>query len=647
MTRTRALTSPLLLLLTLTACGATEGPPLDATTSTEALLTHPEVGTWCSAIWPNTGWTFVWDSAQDATVCAGASGVDVRRTGNFLTSGWNTVEVRCAPNYFWLYVGWGAQALQWAFDAAAQTQTGGRCEFFVTMGSTPRTDPDSPSGACTGATSQSFGQLVDATGATHKLVGCAGHVKWSDRATLCGWGWKPASAATWAAHTPSMAVAHNYWTDDNLYYRGPATSCAVSAVSVSGFSACSADDPMRVCTPSGSDPEGNQCNWTGCRLGSSSNATFGGCVNNEFAGTLCERVAEAPPPPAPSYPLDVPALHQSVLSQLDAGVGGYQLVTLDASGGVALRHVGGRASSFPTPMTATQRMSGASMAKAITGTALLAVLEDLQRRGFRVDADSTIAAYLPSTWTVPARSGAITFRQLAAHGAGFSREQCNAEDLQGVRAMVEAGPALATGTIDYHGCNYALLRVLIAYLVEGPTAWRPFEGDPTTLGRLTAESYRNYVRGKVLTPAGLPFLEEFYADATTPTQYFRPDGSICSGITNEQSVERGGPGFWVYTATEYARFQQALWSGKILGPAALAELRLRASVPYEFGVMRWVEPYGSSYEHGGGGGGGCGPSSIWVTHPNGYTTVLMSNAGDVAVASQAPLRNAFNAAFHP
>jgi hypothetical protein len=45
---------------------------------------------------------------------------------------------------------------------------------------------------------------------------------------------------------------------------------------------------MRVCPASGSDTEGNHCNWTTCGYGSTQNGWFGGCMGNLTAGTLCQ-----------------------------------------------------------------------------------------------------------------------------------------------------------------------------------------------------------------------------------------------------------------------------------------------------------------------------------------------------------------------
>lgn len=118
------------------------------------------------------------------------------------------------------------------------------------------------------------------------MIGCAGTVTWDNRASLCGAGYVPASANEWRTHSAGLAPAHNYWTNDDLRYTGSGSgSCSVEYTT--GFS-CGANQPMRVCTPGGTDPEGNLCNWTNCGIGGTApNAYFGGCVGNTTAGTLC------------------------------------------------------------------------------------------------------------------------------------------------------------------------------------------------------------------------------------------------------------------------------------------------------------------------------------------------------------------------
>jgi hypothetical protein len=115
------------------------------------------------------------------------------------------------------------------------------------------------------------------------MVGCSGAVTWPQRISLCGSGSRVCGADEWTMYI-SAVPTHDYWTDENLRYSGAPGACAVSNTD---GNLCTPDQPMRVCTATGSDPEGNRCNWTGCGFQQTSNAYFGGCDGNTTAGTLC------------------------------------------------------------------------------------------------------------------------------------------------------------------------------------------------------------------------------------------------------------------------------------------------------------------------------------------------------------------------
>jgi hypothetical protein len=126
------------------------------------------------------------------------------------------------------------------------------------------------------------------------MVGCAGSVLWQNRGTLCGLGYHPATAIEWQSFWGNTAPTRDYWTNDNLGYAGSGTSscAAVDPLNNQGNQEagypCPSGQPMRICTAAGTDPNGNQCNWTKCGLGvNSPNEYFGGCAGNSTAGTIC------------------------------------------------------------------------------------------------------------------------------------------------------------------------------------------------------------------------------------------------------------------------------------------------------------------------------------------------------------------------
>lgn len=132
---------------------------------------------------------------------------------------------------------------------------------------------------------------------TDTMVGCAGVVAFADRDTLCSDGWTPCSAVQWRTGRGGDVPSYDYWTNDSLRYDSETcggfgggcvpseTGCFVDEISGTD---CGEDTPMRVCTPDGDDPLGNQCNWTNCGYRMHApNHYFGGCAGNNTAGTLC------------------------------------------------------------------------------------------------------------------------------------------------------------------------------------------------------------------------------------------------------------------------------------------------------------------------------------------------------------------------
>jgi hypothetical protein len=162
-------------------------------------------------------------------------------------------------------------------DASAPDQFFGGCVFNTTAGAVcvPST------GCADGSVEQVFEK---------GMVGCAGSVAYGSRASLCGSGYQPATAAQWVANRGGAVPNHDYWTDDSLKWGGSGPSaCFVS--NTTGSDTCGAS-PMRVCTTAGSDPEGNTCTWTHCGLDANApDQFFGGCISN--AGTLCMPALQA------------------------------------------------------------------------------------------------------------------------------------------------------------------------------------------------------------------------------------------------------------------------------------------------------------------------------------------------------------------
>lgn len=175
---------------------------------------------------------------------------------------------------------------------------GNHCNWFDCAFDSGGTTPNDHFGGCAGNTTAGTLCVPDSGCAdgsveqrfTRGMVGCAASVTYPNAAQLCTAGYTLAYDSDWLRYRAGAAPTHDYWTaTPPQHYSGTASACI--ATTNASDPACPADTPMRVCVPSGTDPEGNRCNWTNC--GSSSgysttaNEYMGGCFGNTTAGALC------------------------------------------------------------------------------------------------------------------------------------------------------------------------------------------------------------------------------------------------------------------------------------------------------------------------------------------------------------------------
>lgn len=84
----------------------------------------PDVGYYGSWVWPNAGWNLIWGNPGDgnSNPASTASGAVIKRSGMYSATGTNIVEAWCAPNYYWIYQGYGIQPFGWTFHDADERQ---------------------------------------------------------------------------------------------------------------------------------------------------------------------------------------------------------------------------------------------------------------------------------------------------------------------------------------------------------------------------------------------------------------------------------------------------------------------------------------------------------------------------------------------
>src|SRR5262249_24271925 len=121
--------------------------------------------------------------------------------------------------------------------------------------------------------------------------GCAGNASFATAQSLCGPGFRLASAFEWKMLRNGVAPNHDYWTSDALRYSGTGPNNWTVSTYL-GYQ-CAASSPMRVCAAAQPDAEGNTCTWTGCGLDARlPNDFFGGCTGDLTAGAICVSAGE-------------------------------------------------------------------------------------------------------------------------------------------------------------------------------------------------------------------------------------------------------------------------------------------------------------------------------------------------------------------
>jgi hypothetical protein len=163
------------------------------------------------------------------------------------------------------------------------------------------TGPNLYFGGCSGTSNRTAGSLcarsacangVAAQQFSEGMIGCPGSVTWPGNGNLCAPDYHVAGAVEWSTWSNRSAPVHDYWTADpasQLGYSGSGPSSCAANLLLTGAPAsqCPANQPPSLCTPSGTDPEGNRCTWSNCGLDANSpNAYFGQC-NTTTAGALC------------------------------------------------------------------------------------------------------------------------------------------------------------------------------------------------------------------------------------------------------------------------------------------------------------------------------------------------------------------------
>jgi CubicO group peptidase (beta-lactamase class C family) len=169
----------------------------------------------------------------------------------------------------------------------------------------------------------------------------------------------------------------------------------------------------------------------------------------------------------------------------------------------------------------------ASVTKTITAVVVLRLLQD---KGLTID--EPIHPYLPSTWSVPDSVKTITVRELLSHTSGFREGGYTYDELA---ELVEKGIELSDKVFDYQNTNYALARIVAAYL-------NGHREDDSDQGEATSRNFIIRTQASVFDPLGIPGVQ-WKPDADDPTEFYPdPPGDSAGTSYKDWTLKPGSAG---------------------------------------------------------------------------------------------------------
>jgi len=220
------------------------------------------------------------------------------------------------------------------------------------------------------------------------------------------------------------------------------------------------------------------------------------------------------------------------------------------------------------------RLNIASMSKTLTAVAVLSALQEKH-----LEADTLVADFLPTEWTLNSNVKRLTFRDFLTHRTGFD-ETTDKSDYDGIRNSLEVGPPNAIQRdYNYRNINFAIFRIILPYLDSYDPKTQKVQlvlsgNEPPE--RVLASLYIASVNKRVLTPSGVAVAG---CDSKTlvgglPVLLYGFNPGDTHGVDlGDQTLVCGAEG-WSLSVKDYARFLQALLFTEILVSNATRALML-------------------------------------------------------------------------
>ena len=173
-------------------------------------------------------------------------------------------------------------------------------------------------------------------------------------------------------------------------------------------------------------------------------------------------------------------------------------------------------------------------------------------------ANEPIYKHLPSTWVIGPSVKTITVKELLNHTSGFSG---GAKTYDELRIMVEHGIQLADKVSNYENCNYALARIVVAYLNGN-------NENVANQGKETSENFIGYVQENIFDRLGIPDVD-WKPEAVSPSLFYpTPPGNSPGTTYGDSSLKPGSSGVHCSIA-ELSMFVNALATTTLLLSSAM------------------------------------------------------------------------------
>lgn len=333
--------------------------------------------------------------------------------------------------------------------------------------------------------------------------------------------------------------------------------------------------------------------------------------------------------------LDVELFADLVEAELDGNCTGWQFAVYRDAVNIVNRAGGMARTSEDAParsMSTSDRLEIASCSKTINAIATLSVLEQ-----YGISIDASIIDYVPPSWNPDPSIGDISFWELLSHNSGLAKTAELDALLDGApgqhsvlaRATLEGG-VINPGVKDYENINYAIARVVVAYIAAAELLI-PLEGDDAAHEVAVADAFAAVVRQHVFIPAGLGsnvFATDWHPSGNgyDHARYYNFTNPGAAGFAQGPDYAGLGPGGWDMTAWQMAQVIAAWEAGYLIEPGMVAVMK-----ELEMGIWdgEWDgdATLGAAYTHNGGfGDSNGGGESRLISFPGNVQFALIVNS---------------------